>query len=185
MPNYRSRLPRSQQRVYDRSDAITSIPLKASSALRLAVGDLVGALATAEPLRVQATAQAITDEICVILRVPRVRVLVNQTRPSNQRGELHGLYTPLPNGSATIKVWMFTAKRGQVVAYRTFLRTLLHEICHHLDYALLRLSNSLHTSGFYKRESSLFYQVGGAVADNSLVAGAAPEPPPTAHRLRK
>jgi hypothetical protein len=57
---------------------------------------------------------------------------------------------------------MLTAKRGQVVAFKTFLRTLLHEICHHLDYAYLKLDDSFHTDGFYKRESSLFYQIGGA-----------------------
>jgi len=95
------------------------------------------------------------------VRVPRVRVVVNNTRPSNARGELHGLYTP-SNYGATIKVWMITAKRGQVVAFKTFLRTLLHEICHHLDYTLLRLGDSFHTDGFYKRESSLFYQIGAA-----------------------
>ena len=39
-------------------------------------------------------------------------------------------------GRDRITLWMLTAKRGQVVAYRTFLRTLLHELCHHLDYTL-------------------------------------------------
>jgi DinB superfamily len=46
-----------------------------------------------------------------------------------------------------------------VVAFRTYLRTLLHEVGHHLDYALLRLRDSYHTEGFYKRESSLFHQL--------------------------
>jgi hypothetical protein len=45
------------------------------------------------------------------------------------------------------------------VAFRTFLRTLLHELCHHLDYRLYRLPDSFHTEGFYKRESSLFHQL--------------------------
>ena len=49
-----------------------------------------------------------------------------------------------------------------MVAPRTYLRTLLHEVCHHLDYALLGLPDSLHTEGFYQRESSLFHQIGGA-----------------------
>lgn len=30
---------------------------------------------------------------------------------------------------------------------------------HHLDYELLRLADSFHTEGFYKRESSLVYQL--------------------------
>jgi hypothetical protein len=54
---------------------------------------------------------------------------------------------------------MRTAQRAQVVAFRTFLRTLLHELGHHLDYELFELEETFHTEGFYKRESSLFNQL--------------------------
>jgi hypothetical protein len=54
---------------------------------------------------------------------------------------------------------MRTAKQRRVVAFRTYLRTLLHEVGHHVDYAYLRLPDSFHTEGFYKRESSLFAQL--------------------------
>ena len=54
---------------------------------------------------------------------------------------------------------MRTAQKRKVVAFRSFLRTLLHEICHHLDYEYLKLEDSFHTEGFYKRESSLFHQL--------------------------
>jgi hypothetical protein len=54
---------------------------------------------------------------------------------------------------------MRTAAHKRVVAFRTFLRTLLHELCHHLDYDLLALPDSFHTEGFFKRESSLFKQL--------------------------
>lgn len=165
MRNYRYRLTRAQQRVYDRSDQTTSIPLRATGRLRTAVTTLPGALMAGDRGPVEQVSQVIADEIAAGLRVPRVRIIVNGTRPSNTRGELHGLYTPgNGHGPAAIKVWMITAKRGQVVAFKTFLRTLLHEICHHLDYALLRLTDSFHTDGFYRRESSLFYQIGGAAA---------------------
>jgi hypothetical protein len=62
---------------------------------------------------------------------------------------------------------MLTAKRGQVVAYRTFVRTLLHELCHHFDYTVLRLRDSLHTQGFYQRESSLFHALDAGSVDPS------------------
>ena len=61
--------------------------------------------------------------------------------------------------TAIIKLWMRTAKNQRVVAFRSFLRTLLHELCHHLDYELFKLEETFHTEGFYKRESSLFYQL--------------------------
>lgn len=161
MPNFRHRLNRRQQKIYDQSNAKSAIRVQGTARLYQAVDALPTALAAGEPLQVGRIAQVVADEITTGLQVPRVEVVVSGQRPSNARGELHGLYTPHGNGTGTIKVWMITAKRGQVVAFKTFLRTLLHEVCHHLDYALLGLGDSLHTDGFYKRESSLFYQIGG------------------------
>jgi hypothetical protein len=99
------------------------------------------------------------NHICWRLGVRTVRVQVQGVRPSNRRGELHGLYTQYGDGSHndSIQVWMRTAKLGKVVAFRTFLRTLLHEVCHHLDYTHLQLRESYHTEGFFQRESSLFH----------------------------
>lgn len=163
MPGFRNRLSRAQQRIYDRSDAVGSIRISASPRLRHAVAMLPGLLQTGVAAEVERAAQVVAEEICEALGISPVRVRVSGTRPSNTRGELHGLYTAHERtGPATIKVWMLTAKRGQVVAFKTFLRTLLHEVCHHLDYAHLHLDDSFHTAGFYKRESSLFYQIGAA-----------------------
>src|SRR2546430_6891732 len=74
-------------------------------------------------------------------------------------GELHGLYTHERGRQPKIQLWMRTAKQKRVVAFRTYLRTLLLEIGHHVDYTGLRLGESYHTQGFYKRESSLFHQL--------------------------
>ncbi len=183
MPAFRSRLSASQRRIYDRSDATTSIRLRASLPLRKSVETLADALASASSTAVTAVAQSIADEICAALDVTRVCVTVNGTRPSNPSGELHGLYTSTPGSTPTIQLWMLTAKRGQVVAYRTFLRTLLHEICHHLDYTLLGLADSFHSTGFYKRESSLFHQIGGSrIPQARKRSSAAPSRTASTHR---
>ena len=88
--------------------------------------------------------------------VPKVKVRVLARRPADGEGELHGLYEPNDDGSPPrISVWMRTAQRKQVVAFKTFLRTLIHELCHHLDYELFALDETFHTEGFYKRESSV------------------------------
>ncbi len=86
------------------------------------------------------------------------RVEVLAARPHNRWGELQGLYTDdrrLPR----VQLWMRTARQRRVVAFRTYLRTLLHELGHHLDYRYLKLADSFHTQGFYQRESSLFHQL--------------------------
>jgi len=171
MPNFRHRLPRSQQREYDRSNTVSAIPLRVSPRLARATVLLSEALMEGRQPAVERLAQSIADEICAALRTPALRVQVRGTRPSNSRGELHGLYSP-GRQQDRIEVWMITAKRGQVVAFKTFVRTLLHEICHHLDYELLHLGVSLHTDGFFKRESSLFAQIRGALGP---VGAAAPD----------
>ena len=95
------------------------------------------------------------------LGAPPVRVKVLAARPSHDWGEMQGLYEPEEGDVAVITVWMRTAAKKRVVAFKTFLRTVLHEICHHLDYELYRLDESFHTEGFFKRESSLFHQIVG------------------------
>ena len=94
MPKFRHRLSRSQQRIYDRSAAVSTVPLRATPGLFAAVSALPAILRSGERAHVQRTAQVVADEISRELGVARVRVLVSGQRPSNTRGELHGLYTP-------------------------------------------------------------------------------------------
>jgi hypothetical protein len=159
---YYRRLTPAEQRVYRRSDAVTAIPLPQSHGLRPRVGALSEALASGDRVQTQASSESLLRGLCAALGVSPVRLEVLAARPARDWGELHGLYTPAEHGrSARVTLWMRTAQRRQVVALRTFLRTLLHELCHHLDYELLRLPDSLHTEGFYKRESSLFHRLMG------------------------
>lgn len=160
MASFRHRLTRAQQRQYDRSSAVGTIPLRRSPRMERAVELLEVALAEGDRVRTERLAQILCDEICRALGVPSVRLAVRGRRLHNRSGELHGLYQS-DGGKRPdrIQVWMITAKRGQVVAFKTFLRTLLHEVCHHLDYQLLKLDDSFHTDGFFKRESSLVHQL--------------------------
>ena len=172
MAGFRDRLKRWQQREYDRSNAVTALPVRATPRLKQAAVLLRTALEAEDPTRVERVAQVICDELCAAFRVTPVRVRVRGVRPANRRGELHGLYTWAEgSGPGRIELWMRTAKRAQVVRYRTFLRTLLHEVCHHLDYHLLHLRESFHTEGFFKRESSLVHQV--RPADAAVETGSA------------
>jgi hypothetical protein len=155
-PAWYRRLPPALRRVAAASDRVPVLPLRAGPELRDAVAALPWALAGGECAPVQAASQRIADGACRALAVSRVRITVHAQRPRDGRGELHGLYVPVPNPRlAQITLWMRTAKRRDVVKPRTFLRTLLHELCPHFDYEWLRLRESLHTQGFYQRESSL------------------------------
>ena len=67
---------------------------------------------------------------------------------------------------------MRTAKKRQIVAFKSFLRTLCHELCHHLDYELFALEETFHTDGFYKRESSLANALLASEANPAAESGA-------------
>jgi hypothetical protein len=156
---YYARLTRSQQAVYRRSDGIAEIVLERPSDLQPLVASLEGALASEERLATQGAAARLVRGLTDELAIPPVQVEVLAARPHAHWGELHGLYTAERGRVPKVQLWMRTAKQKRVVAFRTFLRTLLHEVGHHIDYTLLRLPDSYHTEGFYKRESSLFYQL--------------------------
>ena len=157
--SYYARLTRSQQAVYRKSDEVAAVRLPNPAALHAAVTALTTALATEDRAQVQRATERLIRGLTDALGVPPVQVEVLAARPHARWGELHGLYTVERGKPPKIQLWMRTAKQRRVVAFRTYLRTLLHEVGHHLDYALLRLRDSYHTEGFYKRESSLFHQL--------------------------
>ncbi len=158
--SYYNKLSATQKRLYRESDKIGSIPLPDARDLHVHVHELEQALVDEDRLRMELLCGKIATGITIRLSIPPVRVQVLTVRPAGSWGELHGLYeTAEGRASAKITLWMRTVKHKRVVAFRTFFRTLLHELCHHADYEFFKLADSFHTEGFYKRESSLFHQL--------------------------
>ena len=158
--DYYNRLTLTEQRIYRASDRVDKVTLVDPVAPRPEVAVLEQALLDEDRAAVQRSCQALADAIDAQLEVPRLRIKVLAARPSDDWGEMQGCYDLAgEKKAAVITLWMRTARHKKVVAFRTFLRTLLHELCHHLDYYHLELADSFHTQGFFKRESSLFYQL--------------------------
>lgn len=158
---YFNRLSVTAKRAYLESDAIREVALPNAELLHPLLPLLKEALLKDDHRAVSAAADALVLGITKLMRVPEVSVEVLAERPRRRGSELHGLYTVAPGRKPRIKVWMRTAALGKVVAFKTFLRTLLHEVLHHLDYAHYKFRDSFHTAGFYSRESSLVRQLLG------------------------
>jgi len=156
---YYDRLSHRERELYDRSDRIRRIDLPQADGLRPIVEVLREALARDDRRVVEAACNRLALGITTSMEVEPVRVTVLAVRPRLRSAELHGLYTRDGKGRPRIRVWMRTVHYRRVVAFRTFLRTLLHEVCHHLDYTRFEMADSFHTEGFFQRESSLFYQL--------------------------
>lgn len=157
--DYYERLNARERRIYLQSDAIASVPLARPARFAPFVVELERALGSERRGAVELAAAALVGALTSALGAPGVRVRVLAKRPKNREGELHGLYTLEEDGRAHIEVWMRTAEKKKVVAFRTFLRTLLHELCHHLDLTHFGLDETFHTEGFFRRESSLVRQL--------------------------
>jgi hypothetical protein len=157
---YFQNLSARNKRIYRQSDEIDRVDIPGRHRLSEPVHNLETALATGRRLPTQEAAQDLMDQLTSQMGVSKVRVRVLDRRPSRATSELHGLYeADHENGLLRVSVWMRTARRDQVVKFKTFLRTLLHELCHHLDFEHFKLADSFHTEGFFKRESSLVRQL--------------------------
>ena len=157
--DYYYRLSRRQQAVYRKSDTVTRLPLPDPASLHPLVSAINAALAGDDRKATGRATSALCKALCEALQAPPVTVRVLTRRPSSATEELHGLYEREEGKRPIIRVWMRTAAHERTVAVRTFVRTVLHELCHHLDYELLGLDDSFHTQGFFARESSLARQL--------------------------
>ena len=160
---YYDQLSADSKKTYRKSDAIRRVELRDAAALLALPAAIRASLEAANRAAIERACQALIDAVNAQLGAPPVIVRVLERRPANSEGELHGLYEPdeVTGGTARITVWMRTAAREQVVKFRTFLRTLAHELCHHLDYEHYGLAETFHTEGFYARESALVRDVLG------------------------
>jgi hypothetical protein len=176
---YYDNLDADQKRTYRRSDALRRVEIPDVTSLVPLAKSLEPILATGDRAGVERACQALVDGINARVAAPPVAVRVMERRPANSGGELQGLYDPdeVTGGKACITVWMRTAQRVQVVKFRTFLRTLLHEVCHHLDYEHYRMPDTFHTEGFYARESAMTRELLGEPLRDSAGADAPPRSP--------
>ncbi len=144
---------------YDRSNAITAVDFAASETARRLAAELLDAHAAADRQRIS---EALLDELADCAKIDICRVKISDTRQYHRRRggrtvfKQYGYYRPQTN---YIYIHNRTAVRGQILAAKSFLETLLHEWLHHYDFRVLRL-HSIHTSGFYLRLQSLKQQLG-------------------------
>ena len=155
-------LTQRQQRDYRKSDEVENLPLPQDARLRIweRVDALEAALGTGKLNHLQVATAEFASAVTQAFDVGPARIQVKSRRPRNRSGdEYYGLTTWEEGKQPLIELWMLTRAHRRVVAFKTYMRTLIHELLHHLDYSYLGLRDSFHTQGFFKRESSLFRQL--------------------------
>ena len=155
------RPPRKASRIteYLASDQLTNLDLPPNGDLQAAAKAIESVIKDGTPVAVRRACLEFLGIAANFYRVPNVEVRVLSARPLRAReggwaSELFADYTPK---AMLIRIWTRTAVRKQVTSYGTFLSTLCHEFCHHLDCQRLGFRNSPHTRGFYQRTAVLYH----------------------------
>ena len=151
---YYHNLSAAKKRIYRISDAIESIPVMNPGDIHPVIIKLKKSLEDNKRLDVARRASEICHLVCRGLDTETLNVKISSRRPSSSTDELHGLYEWTEGETPVLTVWMKTAAKGQVVAFKSFIRTVLHELCHHIDYTYFNLDDSHHTEGFLKEKLS-------------------------------
>jgi hypothetical protein len=126
--------PRKNRAEFLESDRIKTLDVPKNGLLKIATR-LDSAMKSDRIADVRSACAEFLATASGFYRVPTCGIRVLAARPLRVREswstELFGDYTP---ETTLIRVWMRTAVRKEVTSFGTFVSTLFHEFCHHLDY---------------------------------------------------
>lgn len=143
-----------RQTNYEKSNAISTIDFPISKTATKLTAELLVSKATEKRQRL---GDQLLDELADMAHVDIVKLKISDAKQWHKKYKgrtvmkQYGYYKP---DTKYIYIHNRTAVRGQILAAKTFLDTLLHEWMHHYDHQKLNL-NSIHTKGFYDRLRNL------------------------------
>jgi len=147
---------------FQESDRIGTLTLPLQAPLLSLAQAIEVGMMNDKTAEVRAACENFLQSLSRFYQVPDCPVRVLTSRPvhirENWSSELFGDYDP---STMVIRVWMRTAVKKEVTSFGTFLSTLVHEYCHHLDFQLFHLPDSWHTRGFYERAAVLYHHARG------------------------
>ena len=159
--------PRKNRGAFFESHRVTTLDLPHNSALPEIAKRLESAMKSERISDVRSACAEFLGIASDFYKVPPCGIRVLAARPLRVREswatELFGDYHP---ETLLIRVWTRTAVRKEVTSIGTFLSTLCHEFCHHLDFQLFRFPDSWHTRGFYDRAAVLYHHARGTPPKN-------------------
>lgn len=144
---------------YEKSNAITTVKIKVSKQSKKLTKQLLKSTKTTDRQRL---GDDLLDELADLAKIDIVTLKISDKKQYHKKAKgkvvmrQYGYYRPQ---SKYIYINNRTAVRGQILASKTFVDTLLHEWVHHYDHAKLGL-NSIHTAGFYARLKDIKTKLG-------------------------
>ena len=148
--------------LFNESDRISTLLLPPPAVLLTPTQSIEAGMKTGKAQEVRVACEQFLELLSRFYQVSPCGVRVLASRPlrvrENWSSELFGDYHP---STLAIRVWMRTAVKKDVTSFGTFLSTLCHEYCHHLDFEHFKFPDSWHTRGFYERTAVLYHYARG------------------------
>lgn len=155
-------LPRKNRAGFLESDRNRTLDLPRDGRLPSIARSIESAMRCETSLHVHRFCAQFLSAASEFYQVPNCAIRILAARPLRvrERGtfELFGDYDP---ETSAIRIWMRTAVRKEITSFGTFLSTLCHEFCHHLDFQKFGFKDSWHTRGFYERAAVLYHHARG------------------------
>jgi hypothetical protein len=148
---------------FRQSEELTSIELPPSPKLANLAHVIESVMKEGSRDEVRAACAEFLDAAAAFYNVkaPEVRALAARPLRVREGGWQIELFGDYSLRDAQIRIWTRTAVRKQVTSFGTFLSTLCHEFCHHLDCQKFGFVRSPHTRGFYERTGLLYHHARG------------------------
>ncbi len=139
---------------YKKSNSILEVNFEVTKMAREITRQILCSRSTSKR---QKLSDELLDELADLAKIDIVKLKISSAKQHHARRgtklsmRQYGYYRP---DNKYIYINNRTAVRGQILAPKTFLNTLLHEWMHHYDSCKLKL-DSIHTKGFYARLKNL------------------------------
>lgn len=151
---------RKQKTEYLRSESMNNLELPPPEPLRTYALQLKAGLENENKAAILAASKLLLNELSDVYAVKKPKVKVLSVRPQEVTGEwVFQTFGDYDTETAVIRLWMRTAVQKKTSSYGTFLSTLVHEFCHHMDVVALDMPNTFHTRGFYERVAELYHYI--------------------------
>jgi hypothetical protein len=154
--------PRAHRSGFLASERMTALDLPQNGRFAAIAKSIESAVKAGQSGDVRGASAAFLAAASEFYKVPKCEIRVLAARPlrvrENWTTELFGDYHP---ETMLVRVWMKTAVRKEITSFGTFLSTLCHEFCHHLDLRRFGFHDSWHTRGFYERAAALYHHARG------------------------
>jgi len=159
-------IPKDKHEAFHKSDSIKTVDLRCQMELKQILLETQKIYLGANEDTIVEGMQKLANAVCEQLGAQPTEVEIAKEIPYDDYGPLHGYYLPKePKWPALIVLCLLHINTDDRITFKHLVEVFVHELVHHLDFALYDLGDSFHTDGFDKRQKYLIAEFVGMLEE--------------------